>query len=768
MTKPRVTTKGSATVFQPGPREASEPNDLKALAAALRSGDRDTVRMTLRNPATAETVGDLFYRANGYDAAIDAYTAALEASTTEPVRKALTSKLEQVQRDKAARIDEGSTWKPYVGVVSQSNEGARVDDRNLLDSMVAGLELLVRKFQNGNTGYETMGTVFGPMALGGTRVRLLEAQLFSPDLDKGATSGGIRKFDRADSGNSTTVSCKAAAFRTADGSCYFDDSTMGAAGTLLGTNTSPSDLDLGKLAERPDPYLVSEKMLLAKDSESRPRSTEFSTLATFWAQMLVHDLAQHSPRSVPGTTSPDSSQLTGHPQLAFGKPGPIPSIAPDPLAASSRNPNARINEVTSWWDASEIYGSDEKTVRALRTAPDGSLVPGGKLYLEANGQFAIDSKTGLPKTGFVGNWNAGLNALQTAFAQEHNRICDLLKQTHPDFDDDKLYDTARLINAALIAKIHTVEWTPELLGNQTQTTGMLANGYGLVSAQLQGVKASPNGKFGTNVDQAHVIDDVPRWLANSSLFGAFGARMEQDGVPYSMTEEFGLAYRVLHAAVEDNYSIRQPDGSLRKVDLNELRGAAAQQLMNTPEKAAAAVEMLTSAGTPAQVAHNYPPIFGKMSLPGMGMQDLGALDIESGRHGNLPDYLTLRKRLLMDEGATPTWQSLFGVNADTMKELYKGDLNNIDPLVGMLAETDRAQGSIISETQFRIFTIMASRRILADPFFTDRYDAAHYTEEGLRYIDQRTMKDVLVDTYPALGAAGLHDNAFEVSQRAPE
>ena len=39
-----------------------------------------------------------------------------------------------------------------------------------------------------------------------------------------------------------------------------------------------------------------------------------------------------------------------------------------------------------------------------------------------------------------------------------------LKQEYPAWTDEDLFDHARLINIALLAKIHTVGWTPGILG----------------------------------------------------------------------------------------------------------------------------------------------------------------------------------------------------------------------------------------------------------------------------------------------------------------
>ena len=42
---------------------------------------------------------------------------------------------------------------------------------------------------------------------------------------------------------------------------------------------------------------------------------------------------------------------------------------------------------------------------------------------------------------------------------------------HPDWDDDRLFNVARLVNAAVMAKIHSIEWTPAILPNHGLDTG---------------------------------------------------------------------------------------------------------------------------------------------------------------------------------------------------------------------------------------------------------------------------------------------------------
>ena len=53
------------------------------------------------------------------------------------------------------------------------------------------------------------------------------------------------------------------------------------------------------------------------------------------------------------------------------------------------------------------------------------------------------------------------------------------------WSDDLLFKKARLINAALIAKIHTIEWTPAILGHPALQIGMRANWFGIAGERIK-------------------------------------------------------------------------------------------------------------------------------------------------------------------------------------------------------------------------------------------------------------------------------------------
>ena len=48
----------------------------------------------------------------------------------------------------------------------------------------------------------------------------------------------------------------------------------------------------------------------------------------------------------------------------------------------------------------------------------------------------------------------GLMMYATIWLREHNRVCDVLKQEHPEWDDERLFQTSRLILIGEQEKIH--------------------------------------------------------------------------------------------------------------------------------------------------------------------------------------------------------------------------------------------------------------------------------------------------------------------------
>jgi hypothetical protein len=62
------------------------------------------------------------------------------------------------------------------------------------------------------------------------------------------------------------------------------------------------------------------------------------------------------------------------------------------------------------------------------------------------------------------------------------------------------------------------------------------------------------------------------------------------------------------------------------------------------------------------------------------------------------------------------------------------NIEDVDTVVGMLAESVRPHGFAISETQFQVFILNASRRIFSDRFFTSSFRPEFYTQFGLDWV----------------------------------
>jgi hypothetical protein len=63
------------------------------------------------------------------------------------------------------------------------------------------------------------------------------------------------------------------------------------------------------------------------------------------------------------------------------------------------------------------------------------------------------------------------------------------------------------------------------------------------------------------------------------------------------------------------------------------------------------------------------------------------------------------------------------------------NIEDLDTVVGWLAESTRPHGFAISETQFTVFIINASRRLFSDRFFTSSYRPEFYSKLGIEWVD---------------------------------
>ncbi len=522
-------------------------------------------------------------------------------------------------------------------------------------------------------------------------------------------------------------------YRTYDGS--FQDPTnpnMGRVGSRFGRNapveaTAPEPMP--RFME-PNPREVSRR-LLTRDT-FKPATT-LNVLAGCWIQFQNHDWFGH------GENNPDAFIDVPLPEGDEDwpeNPMHIKRTSPDRTAMNGGSaPPTYVNTVTHWWDGSQIYGSDEERNRKLRTGEGGKMiVEEGRLPAEDDPKLQ-----GIDMTGFSDNYWTGLALLHTLFVKEHNSICDYLRGVYPTWDDERLFLTARLVNSALLAKIHTVEWTPGILANPVLERAMHANWYGLLPKWVR-------QKFGH--------------LGTEMIGGVVGSSQAHHAAPYAITEEFISVYR-LHPLLPDDYEIHDHRSGelLGESDFDPIQGAGTRAFMDEWGLS----NLYYSFGTAhpgAITLHNHPRALQNHVRMTGDRVDLGTIDILRDRERGVARYNDFREKLrkprverFEDLTDNPEW-------AEEIRDVYDGDIDRVDLQVGMLAEP-LPPGFGFSDTAFRIFILMASRRLRSDRFFTDDYSPDVYTPEGIDWVENNTMKDVLLRHHPELAPAleGV-DNAF--------
>ncbi len=558
-------------------------------------------------------------------------------------------------------------------------------------------------------GWSQLPTSLAVPVLIGLRQRLRESNLYDTGrgpLDHPAT-------DANGNGNHITA-------RTLNGTFNdLDDPLMGSLGSRFGRNV-PID---ATYPEQPDAMLEPNPRLVSRRLLTRDRfqpATTLNLLAGAWIQFEVHDWFSH------GTNDPatpwqipleDDDPWPQHPM-------PIQRTMPDPSTDPGRPPTY-VTADTHWWDGSQIYGSDPGFASGLRSGEHG------KLRIDELGLPPKDLEQHVPLTSVAGNFWVGLALLHSLFMREHNAICERLQTEYPQLSDQELYDKARLVNAALMAKIHTVDWTTAIIAHPTTVLGMRTNWYGLPGEHFDRL-------FG-RVSSDEVIHGIP------------GSQTNHHGVPYSLTEEFVAVYR-MHPLIPDDFvfqSVRD-DSILQQRTLPEL---GALEVRNRLAELSMA-DLFYSFGRShpgAITLHNYPRFLQHFDRPSGDLIDLASIDILRTRERGVPRYNEFRRLFHLDPVSSFEQLTDNPVWAEELRAIY-GDVERVDLMVGLYAEP-KPEGFGFSDTAFRVFILMASRRLESDRFFTRDYRPEVYTPAGFDWVEGNTMRTVLLRHFPELAPA---------------
>ncbi|MFF4364775.1 peroxidase family protein [Streptomyces sp. NPDC001594] len=498
--------------------------------------------------------------------------------------------------------------------------------------------------------------------------------------------------------------------------------SMGAIGSAFGRNLPP--VYRPDLFDVPNPVTVS-RQLLHRDAFLPARS--LNILAAAWIQFQVHDWVNHKryPTGTKAVEVPLPPGDTWH-NTPGGPAEKVMRFAENEglhPADGDGPPVLFANAASHWWDGSEIYGGDEKTGRSLREADGGAT-----LRLD-DGHLPV-GPNGLPLTGFAESWWFGLSAMQTLFAREHNVVCEALRREYPRLDEERVYQTARLVVSALIAKIHTVEWTPAILATEVIDIGLKTNWQGPPQKWLD--------QLGLWLFESHALTGIPKTLPDHHT------------APYSLTEDFVTVYR-MHPLLPDDFEIvdHRLGRRLDTLGFTDVQGSATEPLMRRTGLA----NSLYSLGTAhpgAITLHNYPRSLQAFERDGE-LIDLSVVDLVRTRRRGVPRYNDFRVGL-----HKPRLRRFEDLSRDPetvarLKEVYR-DVDHVDTMVGLFAENP-PHGFGFSDTAFRIFILMATRRLQSDRFLTVDFRPEVYTPLGMDWIERNGMTSVVLRHCPELAGS---------------
>ena len=274
---------------------------------------------------------------------------------------------------------------------------------------------------------------------------------------------------------------------------------------------------------------------------------------------------------------------------------------------------------------------------------------------------------------------------------------------------------------------------------------MGANWWGVAGKRI-------NQLFG-RISKSEVISGIP------------GSETNHFGVPYSLTEEFSIIYR-MHPLIADSYMFRSAadDQLIAEYSFPEIAGPHAQEVAERIDLGDAIYSFGVS-HPGALVLNNYPHFLQQFQRPDNDrLMDLAATDILRSRELGVPRYNQFRRLLHLKPARTFEDLTDDPAQLAALRRLY-GDVDSVDTIVGMLAEKRQA-GFGFSDTAFRIFILMASRRLNSDRYFTEDFTPEIYTQIGMDWVQQTSMIDIMLRHYPQLRPAlrGVA-NAFQPWQR---
>ena len=236
---------------------------------------------------------------------------------------------------------------------------------------------------------------------------------------------------------------------------------------------------------------------------------------------------------------------------------------------------------------------------------------------------------------------------------------------------------------------------------------------------------------------------LPRWVrkkfghvGTEMIGGIVGSDQEHHAAPYAITEEFISVYR-LHPLLPDDYEIRDhATGELSRRSTSTR--SRAHGTRPTIEKFGWS-NLLYSFGiaNPGAITlKNHPKALSNHVRLNGDRVDLGTIDILRDRERGVPRYNDFREKLRKKRLTKFEDLSDDPKLVEEIRDVYNDDIDRVDLQVGMLAEP-LPPGFGFSDTAFRIFILMASRRLRVRPLLHQRLLARRLHARGARWVEKQ-------------------------------
>lgn len=419
----------------------------------------------------------------------------------------------------------------------------------------------------------------------------------------------------------------------------------------------------------PNARTLSRALFAQAVGESVPSVQRLSALCVFWGQFVDHDVgltpeSEHTvfEEEMPIFVEDERDEMykrhNGH--LNFFRS--ITTRDGAQCCGNGIHEGERRNQpnmVTSFVDASQVYGCSKRRVRTLRSFEGGRLRTGdkwrnGEDMLPRNKapdvELRLANALSASEKHYVGgdtrvNEQPVLLALHTLFVREHNRVAGVLRKRFECWGDEQVFQYARRIVAAQVQQITYRDFVPALLGTR--------HGLSEYTGYRKGVDATMSNVFLTcafRIGHSMVPDTL-------HVLQSGGKRHVRDGVALhdvffdpDFVEDVGIEALLLGSAHQraEEVDMKVVDSLRNKLFVSETKGV-----------------------------------------------DLVALNIQRGRDHGIPRYNDVRELF-----GLPRMQSFEAVSNDAdvvagLRTHYRS-VDDVDCFVGGLAER-HVQGAVMGE-----------------------------------------------------------------------